>query len=502
MCLRSNGINTDEEVGFRTTRFCILILASLLPFGGHFIRNSFSSLETFYLADPILNINAAQYGLMISSSYLPNIFIPFLGGLIFDKTQTNSLIVLFVVISALGQIIFTVSVTQGYFNFALLGCILMGTGEGLVVTSMRAIVSHVFKSEITFAIGITISVSCISKTIAKATVVPVSNYFGNYHYGLYYTCSMCILSTISGMSLCFIKGKYDRLVDSKNIETSLPLFQNKSFPQDDIEDSSQDCNENTLLLSDKESFMYRHFNEKKCPEENCVVPSFWEEIFKDCLNFSSRFWIVCTLHTIYNLVLHLFSNFAAHFITLKYGESPQNSGYVSSLSTVLVIFIAPVIGHAVDILGGQLIVSVLSSIFVLIAFLLLIHTFINPVIAVLLLSLSHSFLPTILLSMVPLTVQDTKYGIAFGVVEVTYSITSMFGNVIMGYVKDVTNSYYYDLIGLYILAFIGTLLFIYLLVQDHICEDLVENTFQRYFCCFYNNKLKLFSQFCIIKNRR
>ena len=36
----------------------------------------------------------------------------------------------------------------------------------------------------------------------------------------------------------------------------------------------------------------------------------------------------------------------------------------------------------------------------------------------------------------------------------------------MGYVKDVTTSYFYDLLGLMILAVIGTLLLIYLQVLD------------------------------------
>ena len=91
---------------------------------------------------------------------------------------------------------------------------------------------------------------------------------------------------------------------------------------------------------------------------------------------------------------------------------------------------------------------------------------IDPVVTVLLLSLAASFLPTILLSMVPGTVNSNQYGAAFGLVEITASLTGLFGNIIMGYVKDVTTSYFYDLLGLMILAVIGTLLLIYLQVLD------------------------------------
>merc|ERR1711933_434871 len=148
------------------------------------------------------------------------------------------------------------------------------------------------------------------------------------------------------------------------------------------------------------------------------------------------------------------------------------------MGTVLVIFIAPIIGYTIDIFGGQLIVSILSSILVLIAFSLFIYTFINPVLAVLLLSISESFLPTILLSIVPLIVQHNKYGTAFGLVEIAASITGIFGNVIMGYIKDITNTYYYDLMVLYVLAILGTVLLVYLQVQYYFRGDFLRRSIE------------------------
>merc|ERR1712146_381748 len=117
-------------------------------------------------------------------------------------------------------------------------------------------------------------------------------------------------------------------------------------------------------------------------------------------------------------------------------------------------------------MGGQLLVSILSSIIVLIAYSFLLFTMVDPIVTILLLSLAESFLPTILLSMVPGTVASNKYGAAFGLVEITASLTGLFVNIIMGYIKDVTASYFYDLLTLMVLGGIGTLLLLYLQVID------------------------------------
>lgn len=53
---------------------------SVLPFGGHFVKNCLTSLEFYMVNDPRLNLTETRYGLLLSMTSLPNFFIPFLGG--------------------------------------------------------------------------------------------------------------------------------------------------------------------------------------------------------------------------------------------------------------------------------------------------------------------------------------------------------------------------------------------------------------------------------------
>lgn len=58
----------------------------------------------------------------------------------------------------------------------------------------------------TFAIGVSVATACIAKTLSRASVVPVSDALGSYIAGLWYTCAMCLFSTLAGACLCVMSS--------------------------------------------------------------------------------------------------------------------------------------------------------------------------------------------------------------------------------------------------------------------------------------------------------
>ena len=52
--------------------------------------------------------------------------------------------------------------------------------------------------QITFAVGVSVAMACVAKTLSRATVVPASNLLGGYIGGLWYTVVMCLFSTLAG----------------------------------------------------------------------------------------------------------------------------------------------------------------------------------------------------------------------------------------------------------------------------------------------------------------
>lgn len=83
----------------------------------------------------------------------------------------------------------------------MIGRVVLGLGEGSVVVAQRAVISHVFKakSQVTFAVGVSVAMACLAKTLSRATVVPAANFLGGYVGGLWYTCVVCLLSTLAGV---------------------------------------------------------------------------------------------------------------------------------------------------------------------------------------------------------------------------------------------------------------------------------------------------------------
>ncbi|CAN0344699.1 unnamed protein product, partial [Hapterophycus canaliculatus] len=91
---------------------------------------------------------------------------------------------------------------------------------------------------------------------------------------------------------------------------------------------------------------------------------------------------------------------------------------------------------------------------------------VGPVLCILTLALCESFVPTILLSALPLTVHPCIYGAAFGMAEVLSAIATIVANVFFGYSRDTTSSYKQDLFLLVVLCFICLAITLFLLIWD------------------------------------
>jgi nitrate/nitrite transporter NarK len=162
----------------------------------------------------------------------------------------------------------------------------------------------------------------------------------------------------------------------------------------------------------------------------------------------------------------MFLNFSTHYFIVRFGESPTAAAYVTSMASVLVVFLGPVGGVLVDSLGGQLGVCLTTSVVVVAAYYLLAYTMVNPLVGVIMLSVGESFIPIIVMALIPSTVPANRYGTAFGIMEVTGAIASFVGNVAMGYAMDVTQSYGVAMDSLLGLSAVGMFLFIALAIAD------------------------------------
>lgn len=196
-------------------RFYLLAFTCCIPFGGHFVKNSMSSLEPMLLRDESFVMDNVMYGGLVSAVSLPNIIMPFLGGKQLDK-QGHFGLMRFLVCMVIGQVVFTIAMCMKSYRFACVGRVLFGIGEGSVVVGSRVIVSHWFeKHELSFAMGATVAVANVSKMMAKATVAPVAIYFGGYIYAFWYSTVVCVFSLLMGCVVLKSTGKLRKIISKK-----------------------------------------------------------------------------------------------------------------------------------------------------------------------------------------------------------------------------------------------------------------------------------------------
>lgn len=426
LCNQCNPLKGHpKHLSPKRIRFCILVLVSLLPFGSHFVKNSFSSLQVFFLSDPKIHFTGTMYGTLVSCQSLPNVVMPVLGGLILDSRGHRLGLIVFLLIALLGHVAFTLAMTRGVFGLALVGEIIYGLGSGTVIVGQRAVVSKFFyDSELTFALGVTVAVACTAKTVAKATVAPVAEAYGSYAAALWFGACWQVMSLLAGVV-------YVKVLDQ-----------------------------------------LEHHGKVSCDRVGHLALS--ASAFLITLQRSTfAFWFVVILHTLYTCIYHLFANFSGHYLVEEYGLTAVHAGYLSSLMPLCAVFGAPLGGFVMDRFGGQLWVLLACASFTVWAYILLMQSW-NPVIGVAMLALCQSFVPTILISMIPLTVDHSVYGAAFGIGEVMQSLGLLLGNVFMGYSRDATSSYATGIASVTMLAAFCILLVLALICWDY-CHGQVLN---------------------------
>lgn len=429
---------------WRTTssphRFYLLLLMSCIPFGEHFVKNGMSSLEQLMLDDKKFPISNIMYGALLSAVSVPSMFLPLIGGRLMDKSGHHS-ICFFLGWICVGQAIFALGMQLQMYWLALFGRVFFGLGAGSVVVGARVLIASWFRNnELTFAMGVSVAITNVSKMLAKATVAPIALYFGGYVQALWCGVVVCMASTFVGVLVCHYTRNLKRIVKSRvlckhTIDPNLHWLMH--------------CVDNKRR---KRRWRKSHTLNKQMSCENVQ-------------KFPRMFWVIALLHVNFINVFHLFQNVSASFLYQRYHYSIVKAGIVSSFSHVFVVF-APFIGLAIDHFGGRILLIILAANLSVLAYILMLFTETTPLVSMLLISVCLSFTPTVLMAAIPTSVSRKSFGTAFGIVEITDAIGATFGNLVVGYLRDETGNYRSVMMMLLGMAVLVLFLALFLIFED------------------------------------
>ena len=145
-------------------RWIVLVCVAFLPAGAHISFSMISGLQS-HLMNGRMKLNQNTYGALASCAAWIGMIMPLLGGVLLDVRSVRSIVIIFLTISCIGQIIFSIGVSLDHIITAFTGRIVLGIGEGLLVVAQGSICARWFRtSELTLAIAFTESVHAASNS--------------------------------------------------------------------------------------------------------------------------------------------------------------------------------------------------------------------------------------------------------------------------------------------------------------------------------------------------
>jgi predicted MFS family arabinose efflux permease len=338
-------------------RWPVLALMSILLYGVYFAYNS-----VVPLADSIIRefgISRAQYGLLFSYYSIPNFLIVLIGGILVDKVGVRKAGLLFATICGAG--IFLTAASPS-FRLMLAGRLLYGIGAESLLIAETKILARWFKGkELSFAFGMNVTAVRLSDISALNLGAHLPAWTGSMRMALWVPAIVMVIGY--GAFLFYLrmdKGKSKKCGFSRHEEASGKL------------------------------------------------------VFRDIFKYPASFWYVSFLCLAFYSLVFPFVAFSSLFLQKKFGLSPGQAGLFGSFVYIATAVITPLFGLVLDRMGKRATIMLFGSLIIVPCHLALGLTNFSPLLPIIGLGVSFSFVASALWPSLPLLVEEKRLGTAFG----------------------------------------------------------------------------------------
>ncbi|KAJ2565343.1 hypothetical protein GGH12_001511 [Coemansia sp. RSA 1822] len=333
-----------------------------------------------------LDITNTQYGALQSTVSAVNTVLPILGGLFIDSFGTNSGSLIATSLIMLGNLIISLSTHMQSFSTMVAGRILYGLGSGSITVVQETILGSWFKGKgLAITIAIQITTSRIASFLSMGTAIPIANRFGFYGAAFWANFVVCALSF--GINLVYI-GAMRRI--------------------------RRNTSQNVLdRLRTKHKFNPR-----------LVV------------FFFGIYWMIIvesfTLGGGWNSFLHINSE----LVKLRFGVNDAIAAWSASVSQLMPIFLVPFLGWFFDLYGKRTDMLVMSTSTFTISMLLLGFTKANPLIGLVVFSISLALGPLAEITAISLILPSNSLGTGLGIYKSAMNTGSTIVDIVVGVLQD------------------------------------------------------------------
>ncbi|KAJ2746938.1 hypothetical protein GGI20_000925 [Coemansia sp. BCRC 34301] len=384
----SSGDMTEFERGWaqhqRGYQVLALVCALLISVGSHYSAHTLGALKSTIKKE--LDITNTQYGALQSTVSAVNTVLPILGGLFIDAfgTTSGSLVATFLIM--LGNLIISLSTHTRSFSTMVCGRILYGLGSGAITVVQETILGSWFKGKgLAVTIAIQITTSRIASFLSMGTAIPVANHYGFYGAAFWANFVVCALSF--GINLVYMVAM--RRIHRNTPERIVSRLRSK-----------------------------HRFNPRLV------------------LFFFGIYWLFIvesfTLGSGWNSFLHINSE----LVKLRFGANDSAAAWSASVSQIMPIFLVPFLGWFFDVFGMRTDMLVVSTGLFTLSMMLLGFTMINPLIGLVIFSVSLALGPLAEITAISLILPNSSLGTGLGIYKSAMNTGSTIVDIVVGVLQD------------------------------------------------------------------
>ncbi|KAF7724541.1 hypothetical protein EC973_000918 [Apophysomyces ossiformis] len=387
-----------EQVSWKLKSLVLLCMLAI-PVGCHYMEATVGTLKTALKQS--MHINNTQFSILLSAVTLVNTVLPLLAGTFVDDTAGFGSIRFTTVISLLifvGSLMVSFAASYNCYPLMVGGQIAIGLGSGMIVTTQEGILAQWFRdSEIAIIIGVMLCIARLTKFIAKLVCYPIVHATGSSNSPIYIATLLCAVAVAMNGLYWLVMYRAGRAT-----ATGKELGSRKTL--------------RSVSVSE-ETFRWT-------PKLLLYLPAL--------------FWMVPWMQLIMSSILSSFDDIATEYVQFRFGATSTLAGYQSSLTQVVPIVIAPLMGVVVHRFGKRLTCLIAGALVLILALVLLAYTWVTPAAGMIIFSLALALGPVGLLSSTPLLLPHELAGTGMGLHKCANNVGTTIVSVLVGYVQDLT----------------------------------------------------------------
>lgn len=359
-----------------------------------------------------MDINNTQFSILMSSVTLVNTVLPFFAGAFSDDLSSSigtirgTLGINMVIF--IGSLMVTMGASYNTYSVMLAGQVIYGLGDGIIVTFQEAILSRWFRDkQLAIVVGSMLSMARLTKLVAKLICYPLVDAAGTFTRPITVAMTLCGLSVLANV-LYWAAMYRGGLATLSGREISRP-------------------GSSHAVRYDADGDMQRDSTSKRFQFRYSLL-----------LYLQGIFWMVPWLQITLSSVMSSFEDVATEFTQFRYSTTSVMAGYQSSLTQVVPIVAAPLLGIYVHRYGKHLYILGTGAVVLIISVILLAYTWAPPAAGMILISFALSLGPVALLTSTSLLLPYELVGVGVGLHKCANNIGTTILSVIVGYVQDLT----------------------------------------------------------------